>query len=104
MIIYNITFHVDKDIRAESIQYLKEKFLPSASASGFLQQGCLRRVLHTPEEEGCSYAVQFHVKNMDTLQYWLDTEGNQIHAELVNRFGSKIAGFTTLLEEIDWEQ
>ena len=104
MIIYNITFHIDQEILAEALSFLKKDYLPKASAGGFLLNPCLRRV-HTPsgENEGESYCVQFHVKNRETLNYWLENEGNSIHKVLVGRFGHKMAGFTTLLDEIDWE-
>lgn len=104
MIVYNTTFHIEKDILEESLEYLKKQYMQKAVSSGFLQRPCLRRVMHTADDEGGSYSVQFHVKNTDTLQYWLDHEGAALHKELVDRFGSKIVGFTTLLEEIDWER
>ena len=65
---------------------------------------CLRRVLQAEEGEDISLSVQFHVKNIDTLNFWLQNEGNNLHRALVARFGHKIAGFSTLLEEIDWEK
>jgi hypothetical protein len=40
---------------------------------------------------------------MDTLNFWLQNEGNLLQKDLVNRFGYKIAGFSTLLEELDWK-
>ncbi|MDH6306097.1 hypothetical protein M2459_002759 [Parabacteroides sp. PF5-5] len=101
MIVYNTTFHIDSAILEESVAYLKNIYIPEAVASGFLQQPCLRRIMHTPEGEGESYSVQFHVKNMDTLEYWLEKEGHGMHQKLTSRFGNKIAGFTTLLEELD---
>ncbi len=102
MIVYNTTFHIDKGILEEGMTYLKEVYLPRASESGFLQNPLLRRIL-SEEEEGVSFSVQFHVKNVDTLNFWLENEGQILHQELVSRFGSKIVGFSTLLEEIDWK-
>ena len=86
MIVYNTTFHIEKDILDESLVYLK------------------KRVLQAEEGEDISLSVQFHVKNIDTLNFWLQNEGNNLHRALVARFGHKIAGFSTLLEEIDWEK
>ncbi len=103
MIIYNITFHTDKEVADECLAYLRTIFIPDAIAGGFLRQACLRKVMQTRPEEGDSYAVQFHVKNVETLEHWLDREGKAIHDRLVQRFGNRVAGFTTLLEEIDWE-
>lgn len=104
MVIYNITFHVERDIQEEYLVYMKKEFIPRAASCGFLHQPCLRRVMYTPDGEGVSYAIQFQVKNVETLNLWLEQEGNRMHQQLVERFGNKIAGFTTLLEELDWEQ
>lgn len=104
MIVYNTTFHIERDILDESLEYLKKNYMPQAMSSGFLHQPCLRRVLQTEPEEGVSFSIQFHVKNVDTLNFWLQGEGNTLHKDLIARFGHKIAGFSTLLEEIDWEK
>lgn len=104
MIVYNITFHIEKEILEESLAYLKKQYIPKVIASGFMQRPCMRRVMHTAEAEGMSFSVQFHVKNVETLNFWMENEGQAIHKELVGRFGNKVAGFTTLLEEIDWER
>lgn len=105
MIVYNTTFHIEKDILAESLEYLKRQYIPKAVESGFLQKPCLRRVMQTEaDEEGECFSVQFHVKNVETLDYWMRQEGGRLHRDLTNRFGHKIAGFSTLLEELDWEE
>lgn len=104
MIVYNTTFHVAKEIEEEGLEYLKKIYIPQAMSSGFLMNPCLRRVMHTSPEDGVSFSVQFHVKNVDTLNFWLQKEGNALHKELVNRFGHQIAGFSTLLEDIEWEE
>lgn len=103
MIVYNTTFHVENDILSDFLSHMKKEYIPKAASSGFLHRPCLRRVLHGEENEGESFSVQFHVKNADTLNYWLEQEGQALHQELVRRFGSKMVGFTTLLDEIDWE-
>jgi hypothetical protein len=104
MIIYNTTFHIENEILEECLQYLKKIYIPKAAENGFLHNPHLRKVLHTRQEEGASFTVQFHVKNMDTLNYWMNKEGFLLHKSLMERFGTKVAGFSTLLEEIDWEK
>lgn len=101
MIVYNTTFHIDSKALEEALKYLKEEYIPRATASGFLHTPGLLRVMHTAEDEGVSYSVQFRVKNVDTLNFWLQHEGKTLQQGLVNRFGHQIAGFTTLLEEIE---
>lgn len=104
MIVYNTTFHIDNGVLDEGLAFLVDVYLPRASASGFLQNPLLRKVLHNSTDEGISFSVQFHVKNIDTLNFWLENEGKLLHQELVTKFGPKIAGFSTLLEEIDWRK
>lgn len=103
MIVYNTTFHIDKDIVDKTLDYIRKTYIPDSVASGFLQNPCLRRVMHT-EENGENYAVQFHVKNIDTLHYWLKNEGVAINNALNERFGNKIAGFVTCLEEMELDK
>ena len=104
MIIYNTTYHIDKQIFEEALRYLKEIYIPQAVESGFLQSPHLSRVMNTPEEEGTGIALQFHVKNQETLHYWLEHEGRSYHQQLSKKFGEKILGFVTLLEELDWKK
>ncbi len=101
MLIYNITFHIEDDILSECLTFLKEKYIPQATHSGFMHTPRMHRVFPYQKEENTnSYAIQFRVKNIDTLNYWIDNEGCIISQQLVNLFGSKVVGFTTILEEI----
>lgn len=100
MIVYNTTFHVDNEILNESIEYLKQEFIPSSIQSGILSNPLLQRVIQD-SEEGTSLCVQFRVKDQQTLHEWIRREGASIQQKLVQRFGSKIAGFSTLLDEIE---
>ena len=43
MIVYNTTFHIEKDILDESLDYLKKQYIPKAVESGFLQRPCLKK-------------------------------------------------------------
>ncbi|WP_080903056.1 DUF4286 family protein [Parabacteroides sp. Marseille-P3160] len=101
MIIYNITFHIEQEVLTECLEYLKTDYIPKASGSGFLTHPALRRILTDEEEvKNSSFSVQFQVKNVDTLQYWLETQGRALHQKLISRFGNQVVGFSTLLEDI----
>ncbi len=105
MIIYNTTFCIERDVLSECIEYLKWSYIPRAASGGFLMSPCLHRILDDGQDDGAaSYSVQFRVKNQETLAWWLDTKGEALQQELVARFGTKVAGFSTLLEEISLER
>ena len=38
---------------------------------------------------------------VETLEYWLQQEGSALQRRLTERFGQKLVGFTTLLEEME---
>ncbi len=106
MIVYNTTFHIEKEVLDACLAYLKQHYIPCVLKSGLLLNPHLRRVMlaEEAEENGVNFSVQFEVKDLDTLNGWLQREGNQLYKELICRFGYKIAGFSTLLEELDWER
>lgn len=101
MIIFNTTFHVEDDVLNDYLQFMKETYITSASASGFLHEPRFCRIHAQHEESGSSYSLQFKVKNVDTLNHWFSTQGQELQEKLTERFGNKAMGFVTLLEEID---
>lgn len=104
MIVYNTTFHIENDILDESLAYLKRHYIPKALEGGLLTNPKLRRVMSEEEEDkGINFSVQFDVKDLDTLSGWLQNEGSRLQQGVVARFGHRIAGFSTLLEELDWK-
>lgn len=101
MIIFNTTFHLDDDIHTAGLDYLKKVYIPEAANSGFLFEPRLLLIHRQHEEGGTSYSLQFRVKNADTVNHWLANDGQILQKELATRFGNKMMGFVTLLEEIE---
>lgn len=101
MIIFNTTFHIEDDVHKEGILFLKNVYIPQSAESGFLFEPRLSRIYAQHEESGVSYSLQFKVKNIDTLNYWLSSEGEHLQSELLKRFGNRMLGFVTIMEEID---
>ena len=52
-------------------------------------------------EGGISYSVQFAFDNLDDLDNWDKNKGLKLNKDLVDKFQDKVAGFSTLLEEIE---
>lgn len=101
MIIYNTTFHIASDILDEGTEFLKNEYIPSAIKDGALSNPRLCKIMFADTEDGESFSVQFHVKDIDTLNRWIEKEGKMLHHALGVRFKDKLAGFSTLLEEIE---
>ncbi len=105
MIIYNTTFHIENDIVDECTNYIKTIYIPAIIQSGFLAYPRFHRILtKQDEQEGSCFSLQFSVKNMDTLNYWLEKEGFVLLQNLTTHFKNRVLPFSTLLDEIDLEQ
>ena len=62
MIVYNTTFHIEKDILDESLDYLKKQYIPKAVESGFLQRPCLRRVMEKASVSPSSFMLRMSIR------------------------------------------
>lgn len=100
MLIFNTTFHLDDSVHEECVRYLIDKYIPQSLTGGLLEQPSLARIEIRHEEGGCSYAIQFKTKDMDTLNQWAAGVGASVQKGLADTFGNKVTGFSTLLEEI----
>jgi len=103
MLIFNTTFHTDNDVHDEYLNYMRQVYIPQSLDSGFLLEPRLARIHAQHEQSGISYSLQFKVKNIDTLNFWLSNGGNNLHEKMVIKFGNKVAGFVTVMEEIGIE-
>lgn len=101
MLIFNTTFHADNDVHDTFLLFMKQEYIPQSSSSGFLYSPCFSRIRAQHEQEGVSYSLQFKVKNIETLNYWLSNDGEILQQALVDKFKNKVAGFVTIMEEIE---
>lgn len=104
MFIFNTTFHIETAVKEAFLHFLKTEYIPAAMESGLLQNPQLARIFGTQYTKGESYALQFDVKNPDTLEKWNQATGNSIHNLLLERFKENVAGFATVLQKIDITQ
>ena len=100
MIIYNTTFHTHTSTEQDFLKWLREEYIPAAVRDGRLSEPRLTLVLNAEESDGRNYSLQFRADGLDALRDWYAEVGDDLLAALPSRFGDKVAGFTTLLEEV----
>lgn len=100
MLIFNTTLHVDDAIQDQFIVYLKTVYIPQALESGLLSQPALAKIDRQHEESGVSYALQFKTQDIDSLNKWAEQTGEPLSLDMNKRFGTRVGGFVTLLDEI----
>ncbi|MFA6837825.1 MAG: DUF4286 family protein [Dysgonamonadaceae bacterium] len=102
MIVFNTTFHVSNDVKDDFIEYMLQEFIPASTKSGLLAYPRLACVHGKDSDEGVSFAMEFIVSDLFTLELWNKEESAAILQPLFDKFKEKIAGFTTILETIDY--
>ncbi|MDU1903287.1 MAG: DUF4286 family protein [Dysgonomonas sp.] len=100
MLIFNTTLHIEDSIHNECLEYLIQVYIPQSLSGNLLEQPSLARIERQHEESGISYAMQFKTHDIDSLNKWADEIGEYLQQQLVEKFGNKVTGFATLLEEI----
>ena len=101
MLIYNTTFNVHQSITDDFIQWIKSQYIPKATQSGHLSFPQLALVMARGEgDDALNYSLQFHVQSVDHLEQWYKQVGSLLVAELGDKFGQKVAGFSTILDKI----
>ena len=101
MVTINTTFHVDEEIKHDFIDYMKSTYIAEAVTDNKLVNAKLSRIHAQHVEGGISYSVQFAFNCLDDLDNWDKSKGLKLNEELIKKFQDKVAGFSTLLEEIE---
>jgi hypothetical protein len=103
MYIYNITFHVSKDIEQDWLKYVKQNFIPKMLKSGLLESSLTSKVV-TEDNQGTSYSIQFKTKDKKTLDKFIEKELEPIINEINQKFAPKMVYFATELDVINTDE
>ena len=101
MYIFNTTYHVDDVLKDDFIAWLRDTYIPAATARPELHRPQLCRVLTGEETEGERYSLQFHVADNACLETWYTAVGAELDMAIQERYGERVIGFNTLLEVLE---
>ena len=79
---------------------MKQEFVPRATQNGIVSHPRLMRLMGHNEGGAC-FALQLQAATLGELQRWNQAVGKVLHEKLTEKFGNKVAGFTTFMENID---
>lgn len=102
MIVFNTTFHVENGSDEDFIEFMLQVFIPMSTRSGLLTLPRLARVHGKEEEQGHSFAMEFQVADLYTLEQWNSEESQAVYAPLLEKFKEKLVGFSTVMETISY--
>ena len=100
MIIYNVTIKTNPEITQDWLNWMKTEHLNEMMQTGLFLDYRMHRLLEQDESEGSTFVVQFHCENLDKYQAYIDQYSAGMREKGHQKFGSKFAGFRTIMEVI----
>lgn len=101
MLIYNVTIKVDHSIAAEWLQWLREEHIPDMIGTGCFTHATTLRLLDTDDSEGLTYAVQYHAKDRNDCERYINEFAVVLRQKGIDRWGNKFIAFRTLMEVVN---
>jgi hypothetical protein len=100
MILYNITYNIEKDIEADWIDWMKVVYIPKIMNTGYFSSVRFFRLLKI-EDEGSTYSVQLMTHTIELIQEFLDKSAHTLAEDHNLRYKNKHVAFQTVLQELD---
>ena len=100
MIVYNVTVKIEHDIHDHWLEWMQEVHIPEVMATRCFKKWSLNKLLGTDEEEGITYAVQYHCPSFEKLQFYQANFATALQADYKKQFQGKYVVFRSLLELI----
>ena len=99
MILYNITYNIDKELDQEWVYWLRDYYLPEVMGSGNFIQYKVYRMLKTEDDGSINYAIQFFSESIESLNDFLVSRAPAISQQLMDKFRHHHVAFMTVLQD-----
>ena len=101
MILYNVTLHVNDEIKDEWLNWMEKEHLPEVMATGkFLTFGLYKIHNHQPDDFSHNYSVQYHAQSMEDYEDYAKNFGPTLKEKTIFKFGDKVVAFRTILDKL----
>jgi len=100
MILYNITYNIDKEIETDWTGWMKIVHIPKIMASGFFSSVRMYKLLNI-EDAGSTYSIQFMSDSLEKVQEFLEQSAQLLAQEHNHRYKDKHIAFRTVLQEVE---
>jgi hypothetical protein len=98
MIIYNVTVKVANDIATAWLDWLQKEHIPDMIATGCFTHANVLHLFEQDDQEGVTYAVQYHALNEDLYQKYLDAYALGMRKKGQEKWGDRFIAFRTVMK------
>lgn len=100
MILYNVTFGIDKEIENEWVTWMKTTHIPAVMDTGIFVGHKFYKVLTHEEDASPSYCIQYFAPSINEFNEYLSLYAPTLIEEHRIKFKDRHVAFRTLLEEV----
>jgi len=100
MIIYNVTIKVDAAIADAWLQWMIDEHAPALIATGCFTHYRLVRLLEVDDEEGPTYAVQYHAENIEAVERYRTQFAHALQQQSTQKWGDRFIAFRSLMQVV----
>lgn len=100
MLVYNTTYTMPETDARNFVIWIHQVYIQRANESGMLSAPRLLRILSHKDPDTECFSLQFNVESTAILHQWYVKYGQQLNDEMLKVFDQRIAGFSTMMEEI----
>jgi hypothetical protein len=101
MILYNITFNIETEIKGEWLGWINQHYLPFVLNTSLFSDVKMYRLLNETENDGLTYSVQFFSDSLEKVNSYLENYAPAITDRHNQTFRHKHVSFMTILESVD---
>ena len=98
MIIYNVTVKVAKDIATPWLDWLSKEHIPDMIATGCFTHANIMHLYEQDDDEGVTYAVQYHALNQELYQKYLDLHAPAMRKKGQDKWGDRFIAFRSVMK------
>ena len=100
MLLYNVTFGIDKSIETEWVSWMKAQYLSTLMDTGLFTEYKIYKVLTHDDETSVSYSVQCFSENIENVLKYLNEFAPKLTELHRIKFKDRHVAFNTLLDEV----
>jgi hypothetical protein len=100
MLLYNVTYGIDKGIETEWIAWMKGYYLPAMLNTGLFIDYKMYKILSHEDEGSVSYSIQCFSNKIEDVLLYLNEFAPKLVEEHRIRYKDQHVAFNTLLDEI----
>ncbi|MCG8309656.1 MAG: DUF4286 family protein [Cytophagales bacterium] len=101
MILYNITFNIEPEIKDNWLAWIREEYIPYLKDTGTFTDIKIFCLLNEIENQGLTYSIQCFSESLTKVNTYLEIFAPKIVERHNQLFKYKHVSFMTILEQLD---